>query len=81
MGSTWVDKPGLKPGLALPIHIAVNHCIRVASYNVKRWHLESGSSVLSFFSLSCGCKVGVQHVGTYVRLTMDMAWEARNCRH
>ena len=66
MGSTWVDEPGLNLGLALPFHMAVNHYVKVASYSTKRWRLESGSSVLSFFSLSCGCEEGVQHVGAYV---------------
>ena len=35
MGSIRVDKPGLNPGLTLPFHMAINHCIRVASYSVK----------------------------------------------
>ena len=53
--------------------MAINHCVRVASYSAKRWHLESGSSVLSFF-----------HSIMWLRrcaacqslcLTMDMAWQ------
>ena len=35
VGSTQVDEPGLNQGLALPFHMAVNHCIRVAS-NVRK---------------------------------------------
>ena len=73
MGSTradtyvQLDEPGLNLGLALPFHMAVNHYGKVASYtSAKRWRLESGSSVLSFFTLSCGYEEGVQHIGAYV---------------
>ena len=62
---TWTYVKWLNLGRGLPFHMAVNHCMRVASYSAKRWHLESGSSILSFFSLSCGCKEGARHVGTY----------------
>ena len=58
VGSTRVD--------VLPFHMAANHCIRVASCSAKRWRIWSGSTVLSFFSLSCGCEEGVRHVGAYV---------------
>ena len=47
-------------------HGKINHCVRVASYSAKKWRLESASSVLSFFSLSCGCEEGARHVGAYV---------------
>ena len=67
MGSTRVNEPGLNLGLELPFHMAVNPYVRVVSCSAKGWRLSgSGSSVLSFFSLSCGCEEGVQHVGAYV---------------
>ena len=48
-------------------------------YSVKRWCLESGYSILLFFSLSCGC----EKASDISTLTSDMymAWEACNRCH
>ena len=35
-------RSGFNPGLALPFHMALNLCVRVASYSAKRWSWSLG---------------------------------------